>query len=75
MPLEPYSKDTVSSLRYPMSEISYSRDERTLRLVLPAYLSVELYRSGILPQGVNACAGISIGGRPVGRYLVLGQCL
>ena len=70
MPLEPYSKDTVSSQSYPMSEISYSRDEGTLRLVLPAYLSVELYRSGILPQDVNACVGISIGGRPVGRYLV-----
>jgi|GEM_PF-275655 len=70
MPLEPHNKGVVSSLSYPMSEIRYSRDKGTLRLVLPAYLSVELYRTGILPQDVNTSVRISIGGRPVGRYLV-----
>ena len=70
MPSEPYCKGVLTSLRYPMSEIRYSRDEGTLRLVLPAYLSVELYRIGILPQDVNTSVGISIGGRPVGRYIV-----
>jgi hypothetical protein len=70
MPLEPFSKDVILSLSYPTSEIRYSRDEGTLRLVLPAYLSVELYRIGILPQDVNISVRISIGGRPVGRYIV-----
>jgi hypothetical protein len=60
MPLEPYYTGVVSSLRYPMSQIRYSRDEDTLRLVLPAYLSVELYRIGILSQDVNTSVRISI---------------
>jgi hypothetical protein len=42
MPLVPYSKDVVSSLCYPMSQIGFSRDDDTICLVLPAYLSVEL---------------------------------
>jgi hypothetical protein len=70
MLVEPFSKGVISSLRYPTSQIRYSRDEGTLRLVLPAYLSVELYRIGILPQDVNTPVRISIGGRPVGRYIV-----
>lgn len=70
MPAEPFSKGVITSLSYPTSEIRYSRDEGTLRLVLPAYLSVELYRIGILPQDVNTPVRISIGGRPVGRYIV-----
>src|SRR5271166_3669981 len=70
MPLEPFSKGVILSLSYPTSQIRYSRDEGTLRLVLPAYLSVELYRIGILPQDVNIPVRISIGGRPVGRYIV-----
>ena len=70
MPAEPFSKGVISSLSYPTSQIRYSRDEGTLRLVLPAYLSVELYRIGILPQDVNTPVRISIGGRPVGRYIV-----
>jgi hypothetical protein len=70
MPLEPHCKGVVSSLSYPRSEIRYSRDEGKLCLVVPAYLSVELYRTGILPQDVNTPVAISIGGRPVGRYTV-----
>ncbi|MGB2612986.1 MAG: hypothetical protein WBC80_28770 [Isosphaeraceae bacterium] len=70
MPAEPFSKGVILSLSYPTSQIRYSLDEGTLRLVLPAYLSVELYRIGILPQDVNIPVRISIGGRPVGRYIV-----
>ncbi len=70
MLVEPFSKGVISSLSYPTSQIRYSRNEGTLRLVLPAYLSVELYRIGILPQDVNTPVRISIGGRPVGRYIV-----
>ena len=70
MPAEPFSKGVILSLSYPTSQIRYSLDEGTLCLVLPAYLSVELYRIGILPQDVNIPVRISIGGRPVGRYIV-----
>lgn len=70
MLVEPSSKDVVSSLTYPMSQIRFSAEDDTIRLVLPAYLSVELYRIGILPQDVNAPVEISIGGRAVGRFVV-----
>src|SRR5271165_3618638 len=70
MLVEPFSKGVISSLRYPTSQIRYSRDEGTLRLVLPAHLSVELDRTGILPQDVKTSVRISIGGRPVGHYVV-----
>jgi hypothetical protein len=70
MPVEPHCKGVVSSLSYPMRQIRLSRDEGMLRLVLPAYLSVELYRIGILPQDVNTAVRISIGGRPAGLFLV-----
>jgi hypothetical protein len=60
----------VSYLLYPKSQIRCSRGEGTLRLVVPPFLSVELYRLGILPQDVTVAVAISIGGRPVGRYVV-----
>ena len=70
LPLESYSDKTPPSQTLPKGEIRYSRRDGTLRLILPPYLSVELYRAGILPQDVNTSVEISIGGRPVGRYLV-----
>jgi hypothetical protein len=70
LPLEPLSDATPASQTYPPGEISYKQDKGTLRLILPAYLSVELYRAAILPQDENTSVEISIGGRPVGRYLV-----
>ena len=70
LPLEPYSNGAVAYLKYPMSEIRFSRDDDRLCLVLPAYLSVELYRIGILPQDVNTPVEISISGRSAGRFVV-----
>jgi len=70
LPLEPLSDATPASQTYPLGEISYKQEEGTLRLILPAYLSVELYRAGILPQDANTAVEVSIGGCPVGRYLV-----
>ncbi len=70
LPLEPSSDATPADQTYPLSEISYKQDKGTLRLILPAYLSVELYRAGILPQDANTAVEVSIDGRPVGRYLV-----
>jgi hypothetical protein len=70
MPLPPYAKGVVSSLLYPMSAIRFERHEGTICLVLPAYLSVELYRVGILPQEAKTPIEISISGRSAGRYVV-----
>jgi hypothetical protein len=68
--LETYSNQLPPTQTLPMSEIRYSRKDGKLRLVLPPYLSVELYRAGILPQDANTSVEISIGGRRVGRYLM-----
>jgi hypothetical protein len=70
MPIEPYSKKVVSSLSYPMSQIRFSEDDDTIRLVLPAYLSVELYRSGILPQDGSVPVQISVSGHSAGHFVV-----
>jgi len=70
LPLEPLSDATPASQTYPLGEIRYKQDKDTLRLILPAYLSVELYRAGILPQDANTPVEISIGGRSIGRYVV-----
>jgi hypothetical protein len=70
MPLVPYANGSVASLSYPTSEIRFSRDGDTIGLVVPAYLGVELYRIGLLPQDAKAPVEISISGHSVGRYIV-----
>jgi hypothetical protein len=70
LPAEPYSKEFVSSLSYPKNQIRFAQDEGTVRLVIPPDLGLELYRIGILPQDAKTPVEISIGGRPMGRFLV-----
>jgi len=70
MPLVPYSKDVVSSLSYPKSRIHFARDDNGLRLVIPPYLAVELYRLGTLPQDAKTPVKIAIGGRSAGHFVV-----
>jgi hypothetical protein len=45
LPLEPYDSRTVSFLSYPANQIHASQNGKTLRLVIPAHLALELYRS------------------------------
>src|SRR5262245_57566759 len=70
MPLEPYGDGVLSYLSYPQREIRFSQKDNEICLIVPAYLSVELYWIGILPQDMNAPVEISVGGRSVGRYVV-----
>ncbi|MDR3636964.1 MAG: hypothetical protein P4L84_24380 [Isosphaeraceae bacterium] len=70
MPLEPQSPGVVSFLSYPMGKFRLSRNAANICLVLPACVSVELYRTGILPQDTHIPVEISIGGRSAGRYVV-----
>jgi hypothetical protein len=70
MLMEPPGNNTIAYLRYLKSQIRFSRDDRTLCVAVPAYLAVELYRIGVLPQDANRPVVISIGGRPAGRYTV-----
>ncbi len=70
MPLTPPGNGVVASLTYPTSMIHFSRNDRELCLMVPAYLAVELYRIGILPQDANRPVQVSLGGRPSGYYTV-----
>ena len=70
MPLEPYGNGILSYLSYPKSEIRFSQQDSEICLIIPAYLGVELYRIGILPQDVKTPVEIAVGGRSVGRYVV-----
>ncbi len=70
MLMEPESPGFVAYLRYPKSQIRVSYDDNAIRLVIPAYLCVELYRTGVLPQDASTAVTISIGGTLVGRYTV-----
>ncbi len=70
MPLKPPDNGTIASLSYPISQIRVSRNNRGLCLIVPAYLAVELYRIGILPQDANLPVEVSTGGRAPGWYTV-----
>jgi predicted RNA-binding Zn-ribbon protein involved in translation (DUF1610 family) len=70
MPMVPFDSRTLSFLSYPTSEFHISRSEGKLALIVPAYVGVELYRIGILPQDANIPVEVSIAGRSVGRYVV-----
>jgi hypothetical protein len=70
MPLPPQGNGTITSLSYPMSQIRFVRDDYEFRLIVPAYLAVELYRSGILPQDATLPVAVSIGGRSTRWYTV-----
>lgn len=70
MPLEPDGSGALSYLSYPMSEIRFAHDDSAICLIVPAYLSVELYRIGIFPQDVNTPVEVSVSGRSVGRYVM-----
>jgi len=70
MPMEPYGNGVLAYLSYPKSQIRLSDNGGGLTLVVPAYIAVELYRIGILPQDVNTSVKISIGGRSAGSYQV-----
>ena len=70
MPMKPPGNGTVAYLSYPTSQIRFSREGGVICLIVPAYLAVELYRIGILPQDANLPLEVSIGGRSTGWYTV-----
>ena len=70
MLLEPYGNGSQGSLSYPKSQFRISGSNDTLRLVVPAYLAVELYRRAILPQNASLPVEISIGGSAAGWFTV-----
>src|SRR5258708_6804659 len=70
MLMVPFDKNTISSLRYPMSQIHCSQNAKTLSLGIPSFLALELYRIGILPQDPDIPVSVEIDGKPAKQFLV-----
>lgn len=70
MLLIPYSKGTVSRLRYPKDIIKYEIIDDELTLMIPPMLALELYRKGIIPQNQRNEIVLSISGKKIGNYFV-----
>jgi hypothetical protein len=70
MLLEPYDSRTVSYLTYPVRQIHVSQTGQTLSLVIPAYLALELYRTGILPQDADTAVSVQIDGKREREFLI-----
>jgi hypothetical protein len=70
MPLEPYGSGAVSFLSYPANQIQVSQNGKTLSLVVPAYLALELYRTGLLPQDVDTPVSVQVDGQREKEFLV-----
>jgi hypothetical protein len=70
MPLEPYGNGTVASLSYPVSQFRVTQNGNTLSLMIPAYLALELYRTGLLPQDADTPVSIRVGGKREKDFLV-----
>ncbi len=70
MLLEPYSKNTVSYLKYPEHRIEANVKGDILSLKLPAFLCVELYRRAILPQNPSDRISICLDGFDIGQYVI-----
>ena len=73
MPLVPYENcNSVVSQRYPKSRIVFIPCEKQLKLVLPSKLALEMYRVGVLPQDASQVFPVSISGKSIGHYNVVG---
>ncbi len=60
--------NTVPHLRYPKRNFRLAETGDDLRLAIPAYLAVELYRTGILPRDADIPVKIRIDGRPAASF-------
>ena len=74
MPLEQYKNcNSLISLRYPKSRILFEQDdEGLLKLKIPSNLALEMYRLGILPQDENQAFSVSVSGKSIGNYKIIG---
>ncbi len=70
MLLEPYSKNTVSYLKYPEHRIEANVKGNIFSLKIPAFLCIELYRRAILPQNPTDRVSIKLDGLDVGQYVI-----
>ena len=71
MLLTPYSKNTVSYLKYPEHRIESRIEKDKLLLRIPAFLAIELYRRAILPQNPAEDVSVHINEKDIGRFVVI----
>ena len=70
MPLVRTSPTTVSWLKYPAHRVRVDRAGSFVTLTLPAFLALELYRRGILPQDPEQSVSVRLGGWGEALYRV-----
>ena len=70
MLLIPYSKNTVSYLKYPEHRIHCKIERDELRLKIPVFLALELYRLAVLPQNQADSVSIQINEKKKGDFVV-----
>ena len=71
MLLTSYSENTVSYLKYPEHRIQSKFEGDELRLKIPAFLVLELYRRAVLPQNQVDSVSIQISGKKMGEFVVI----
>jgi hypothetical protein len=71
MSLFPYNKGIASYLKYPKHRIKFEFKVDNLHLAIPAFLALELYRTGILPQNAAESVTVKVSGKKVGQFKVV----
>ena len=66
--LEPELPGSMVHLSYPSERLHAVLDGDELNLLLPAFLSLELYRLGLLSEEDNAAHEISVEGKHLGTF-------
>lgn len=71
MLLVPYNNGTISYLKYPKHRVEFELDADNLHLKMPAFLALELYRTGILPQNAAESVSVKVSGKKIGQFKVV----
>ena len=71
MLLEPYHVGTTSSLRYPKHRIEFKTSDTGMKIRMPGYLALELYRRGILSPNPEDPISIEISGKKQGDFKIV----
>ncbi len=73
MPLVPYDNcNSVVSQRYPKNRIEFTPCQELLKLTVPSKLALEMYRVGVLPQDESQVFPVSVSGKSIGNFKVVG---
>ena len=71
MKLCKYAKGTSSYLLYPEYRVKTEIEEDKTIVKLPAFLSLELYRSVVIPQNEGKAFPVMLDGKDIGSFRVI----